>query len=101
MLFRSDLKVILEFGSVTFLLVSILMAYANFKIYKLTNSSLLISIVAIIGLSSGMVLIIYYEAVTQVEQLYFIGGIYMLLTFGAFLFSYKNKNSTIIKGLKE
>lgn len=94
-----DLKIILEFGSVTFLLVSMIMAYANFKIYKLTNSSLILSTIAIIGLAGGMILIIYYEATTQVEQLYFIGGIYLVLTFGAWLFSYKN--STIIKGLKK
>ncbi len=87
-----DLKVILEFGSVTFLLVSMIMAYANFKIYKLTDSSLIISVIAIVGLFGGLVLIIYYEATTQVQQLYFIGGIYIVLTFGAWLFSKFNKH---------
>ncbi|MFT5660936.1 MAG: amino acid transporter [Sulfurimonas sp.] len=82
-----DLKVILEFSSVTFLLVSLLMAYANFRIYKKTNASLSITIIAMIGLFSGMVLIIYYEYTTQVEQLYFIGGLYLLLTFGAWIYS--------------
>ena len=82
-----NLKVILEFGSVTFLLVSLLMAYANFKIYKLTNSSLLLTIMAMAGLAVGTVLIIYYEATTQIEQVYFIGGLYLSLTFGAWLYS--------------
>ena len=84
-----NLEVILEFGSVTFLLVSMLMAYANFKMYKLTDSSLIITILAMLGLVVGTVLIIYYEATTQIEQIYFIGGLYVLLTFGAWLFSLK------------
>jgi len=88
-----DLKIILEFSSVTFLLVSLLMAVANFKIYKQTSSSLTITILAIIGLFIGMVLILYYEYTTQMEQLYFISGLYILLTFGAWIFSkfYKKK----------
>jgi len=86
-----DLKVILEFSSVTFLLVSLLMAYANFKIYKKTSSSLFITILAILGLLLGMVLILYYEYTTQVEQLYFIGGLYIILTLGAYLYSFQKK----------
>lgn len=86
-----NLKVILEFSSVTFLLVSLLMAYANFKIYKKTSSSLTMTILAIIGLSVGMVLILYYEYTTQIEQLYFIGGIYILLTIGAYLYSLRGE----------
>ncbi|MCW9026093.1 MAG: APC family permease, partial [Thiovulaceae bacterium] len=48
-----DLKVILEYGSVTFLLVSILMAFANFKIHKFTNSSLFLTFIALFGLIAG------------------------------------------------
>jgi amino acid transporter len=86
-----DLKVILEFSSVTFLLVSLLMACANFKIYKKTSSSLFMTVLAMIGLLLGMVLILYYEYTTQVEQLYFIASIYIVLTLGAFLYSKKRK----------
>jgi len=88
-----NLKVILEFGSVTFLLVSFLIAFANFKIYKQTNSSLFITIVAMIGLALATILIIYYEYTTQVEQLYFIGGLYIVLTISAFIYS-KTKHKT-------
>ena len=87
-----DLKVILEFSSVTFLLVSFLMAYANFRIYKKTSSSLFITILAIIGLLLGMILILYYEYTTQVEQLYFIGGLYIVLTLGAYFYSFRKNN---------
>ena len=82
-----DLKVILEFASVTFLLVSFIMAFANYKIYKLTKSSKTLSILAMIGLFMGTALIIYYEAITEDEELYFIFAIYIFLTFGAWLFS--------------
>jgi len=88
-----DLKVILEFSSVTFLLVSLLMAIANFKIYRKTSSSLTITILAIVGLFIGMVLILYYEYTIQIEQLYFIGGLYILLTMGAWIYAY-SKNTT-------
>ncbi len=87
LILMGNLKVILEFGSVTFLLVSFLTAYANFKIYKQTNSSLFITILAMIGLAVGTILIIYYEYTTQVEQLYFIGGLYILLTIFAYIYS--------------
>ena len=82
-----SLKVILEFGSVTFLLVSLLMAIANFQIRDLTRSSAVITSLSIVGLSVGTGLILYYEAVHQIEQLYFIGGLYLLLTAASWLYS--------------
>ncbi len=82
-----SLEVILEFGSVTFLLVSLLMAVANFKIRHLTGSSPIITIVSIFGLSLGTTLILYFELKHQPEQLLFIVGLYALLTLGSWLFS--------------
>jgi hypothetical protein len=87
-----DLKVILEFGSVTFLLVSLLMAFANLKIYKQTSSFLPFILLAIGGLFIALILILYFEYKNQIEQLYFIGGIYMVLTLGAILYSWNNKS---------
>lgn len=81
------LELILEFGSVTFLLVSLLMAYANYKIRDLTNSSLMLTSLAILGLMSGTTLIFYYEFTTQLHQMFFIGGIYILLAIGSWLYS--------------
>jgi len=63
-----SLEVILEFGSITFLLVSLLMTYANFKIRHLTSSSVFITITSLIGLLAGTVLIFYYEISTNVIQ---------------------------------
>lgn len=81
------LELILEFGSVTFLLVSVLMAYANYKIRDLTNSSSVLTIFAIVGLLSGTLLIFYYEFSNQLQQMLFIGGIYIVLTVGSWLYS--------------
>lgn len=82
-----NLRVILEFGSVTFLLVSLLMAYANFKIRHKTKSSVFLTLFAIITLFTGMVLILYYEIMTQIEQLYFIVGLYSFLSLSAYVYA--------------
>ena len=82
-----SLQVILEFGSVTFLLVSLLVAYANFKIRGLTNSSLLFTILSIVALLLGTGLILYYKFTNQPEQLIFILGLYTVLTVSSWLFS--------------
>lgn len=82
-----DLEVILEFGSVTFLVVSMLMAYANFKMRKFTNSSAIISLIAFMSLLIGIGFIFYYEYTSNIMQIYFIGGIYIVLTISAWLFA--------------
>jgi len=87
-----SLEMILEFGSVTFLLVSLLMAYANFKIRDLTDSSFIITIVSMLGLIIGTVLILYYEFINQPQQLVFIVGLYILLTISSWLFSRNNNH---------
>lgn len=82
-----SLQLILEFGSVTFLLVSALMAYANFKIRDLTHSSPVLTALALLGLVLGTVLIVYYEINNQPQQLLFIASLYVLLTLGSWLYS--------------
>ena len=84
------LELILEFGSITFLLVSLLMAIANFKLRNVTNSHVMVTIMAIIGLSIGSMLILYYEFKTKWEQMIFIIALYLVLSIFAFFFSKKN-----------
>ena len=91
MVLAGSLQVILEFGSVTFLLVSLLMAYANYKIRHLTDSSAVLTILSLFGLMIGTILIFYYEISSQIQQLFFIGGLYALLTLGSWLYSKKTK----------
>jgi amino acid transporter len=82
------LRLILEFGSITFLLVSLLMSIGNFKIRKATNSSLSITLISIFGLSAGSILILYYEFQNNPKQLLFIAFIYIILTIGAWTYAH-------------
>jgi len=86
------LQLILEFGSITFLLVSLLMAIANFKIRKQTNSSTLFTLISISGLSVGSVLILIYEYQTNPEQMFFIVILYLLLALTAWGYAKMTKN---------
>jgi amino acid transporter len=81
------LELILEFGSLTFLLVSLIMAYANFKLRKETGSSALLSALSIAGLAMGAMLVIYYELTTKPEQIIFILALYAVLTIAARFFA--------------
>ena len=83
LILAGGLRLILEFGSITFLLVSLLMAIANFKIRHATDSSTLFTSIAILGLSTGSILILWYEYKTKPEQMLFILILYALLTVGA------------------
>jgi len=80
------LELILEFGSITFLLVSLLMAIANFKIRKKTKSSEFLTLLSILGLSTGGILILYYEFKNHLMQMFFIIVTYIVLALGAWLF---------------
>ncbi len=91
-----NLEVILEFGSITFILVSWLMGLANLKIRDKTNSSLTIIIVSLVGLFTGASLIVYYEINSDIRQIYSTCVIYLVLTLGAWLFS-KIENKKVAK----
>ena len=88
------LELILEFGSITFLLVSMLMAIANFKVRRKTKSSSFLTLFAIFVLSLGGILILYYEFTTQLHQMLFIVGLYLLLALGAYLYAKKQERKT-------
>jgi len=89
-----SLQVILEFGSVTFLLVSLLMAYANFRIRHKTRSSAFITVISVVGLGVGTVLILYYEFNNKPEQVFFILANYLILTVVAWLYSINKHHQT-------
>lgn len=89
------LELILEFGSITFLLVSLLMAVANYRIRTKTNSSKLLTVLSIIGLGSGGILILYYEFTTKWEQMIAIVVLYVLLGIGAWFYSKKEEKKQV------
>jgi amino acid transporter len=86
------LQLILEFGSITFLFVSLLMAIANYKIKEKTKSSKIITLLAIIGLTVGGILILYYEFKNNWTQMVFILFMYFILAVGAWIYSRKRTN---------
>ena len=90
------LELILEFGSITFLLVSLLMAIANHKIRDRTNASGLWTVISIIGLSIGGILILYYELSNKWEEMAIILLLYLILALAARFYSKK----AFIKGKK-
>lgn len=79
------LQAILEFGSVTFIIVSFLMALANFKKRSETDSSLLLTLVAMISLFAAAVLIFVFEFIHAPKQLVSILVIYGILIVGALI----------------
>lgn len=81
------LRLILEFGSITFLLVSLLMSVANFKMRKETKSSLTFTLLSIGMLFMGALFILYYEFKNNPEQLLFIIVLYGVLTLSAWGYS--------------
>lgn len=85
------LELILEFGSITFLLVSLLMAVANFKIRDKTASSTFLTGLSIFGLGIGGILILYYEFTTKWEQMMAIIILYIILAIGAWIYSKKKE----------
>ena len=85
------LELILEFGSITFLLVSLLMAVANYKIRDKTNSSKWLTGLSVFGLGVGGVLILYYEFTNKWEQMIAIIVLYVILALGAWMYSKNQK----------
>lgn len=96
LIFSGGLTLILEFGSITFLLVSLLMAAANYKKRKETKSSDWLPIVALVGLAGGTGLILYYEIKNKPDQMIFIGAMYVVLTLLAWGYArYHDKHSAV------
>lgn len=89
-----DLELILEFGSITFLLVSLLMAYANFKIRLLTHASTTVTIIALVGLSFSTLLIIYHLTMDKPKQMAFIVALYIFLALLAWIYAKISKRNS-------
>jgi amino acid transporter len=79
------LQVILEFGSITFIIVSFLMALANFKKRRETDSHLILTLVAMICLFVAGALILAFELLHAPEQVVSIVVIYAILIVGALI----------------
>ena len=87
LILSGELRLILEYGSITFLLVSLVIAFANYTIRDITQSSILMASLAISCLMCGVGLIFYYELSNHLDLVLYIIGLYLLLSVGAWKFS--------------
>jgi fatty acid desaturase len=85
LIFSGGLNLILEFGSMTFILVSLLMALSNFKMRRESGSSTVLALIAMAGLAAAAIFIVYFEATHAAAQLVSILGIYCVLIAGAYV----------------
>lgn len=89
LILSGGLKVILEFGSITFIMVSFLMAYVNYKKRNETKTHIFHAIFAMSGLFTAGVLIFYFEYKENPEQLIYICSIYAIIIILSALYSAK------------
>ncbi|MEZ4820225.1 MAG: APC family permease [Bdellovibrionota bacterium] len=85
-----ELETIIEFGSITFIVVSFLMAMINYKLHTKTGTHPWIALSAMIMLGLSCLAILYYELTQNVHQMLYIGGVYALLIGLAKIFSRKH-----------
>lgn len=86
------LETILEFGSITFIMVSFLMSYANFRIRAKTKTHPTLAVLTMALLSSSLLSILFYESKKDPWQIISIFIVYILLSLFAILYSQLQKN---------
>lgn len=89
LILSGGLELILEFGSITFIVVSLVMAYCNFKIRQYTGANPILAFIAMFGLLIAGLLILYFEYNESPEELINILGLYVLLIIGSFFYARK------------
>jgi len=91
LILSGGLQIILEFGSITFIIVSFLMAYANYIKRHETKTHIFPAVIAMLGLLLGGILIFYFEFEENPLQLIYILLMYLLLILGAYIYAKKNE----------
>ncbi|MCB0430145.1 MAG: amino acid permease [Flavobacteriales bacterium] len=95
LMLSGGLETILEFGSITFILVSFLMAVANFKMRRQTHAQPWMAVAAMAGLLGAAILIVRYEFDEQPGQMLRILMLYGILALLAWLYARWKKRSEI------
>jgi hypothetical protein len=81
------LVLILEFSSLTFILVSFLMALANLRIRDKTDSRLSLTLAALLGLGGAGALLVYYQLATDPLHLGVTLALYVAIALSARLYA--------------
>jgi len=87
MVLLGGLEELLEFSSITFILVSLLMAYANFVKRKETGTHAALAIGAVVLLAIGMLAILRYQWLFHIRALVVTFGLYAALGIGAAIYA--------------
>lgn len=95
LILSGGLQLILEFGSITFIIVSFLMAYTNFRKRAETKTHILPAVIAMSGLLLAAILIFYFELKENPMQFLYIVSIYLLLIAGSRLYSRRKKITAV------
>lgn len=95
LILSGGLQIILEFGSITFIIVSFLMAYANYRKRKESNTNVVVAIIAMIALFCSGILIFYFEYTENLKQLFYIFIVYFILIIGAYFYALRQKRTSI------
>ncbi|MCB0397870.1 MAG: amino acid permease [Flavobacteriales bacterium] len=91
LILTGGLQDILEFGSISFIVVSFLMALANYKKRKETRTHIFPALVAMVGLFAAGLLILYFEWTENKPQLGVVLGVFFVLILGATFYAARNK----------
>jgi len=83
MVVLGGLEELLEFGSITFMIASFMMALANLKMRHETKTPLFLAMLALIALSGAVVAVLVYQATVNPQALFVTIGIYLMLGLGA------------------
>ena len=86
------LEEILEFGSITFIIASLLIAWANLKMRKQTHTHGSIAALAVLALGASAAAILWYQWRTHPRALAATLGLYLALTIGAAVFARRAGN---------
>ncbi|MCB0795827.1 MAG: APC family permease [Flavobacteriales bacterium] len=87
LILSGGLQLILEFGSITFIIVSFFMARANYKVRRKTNTRAFIALFAMLALMLACVAVLWFEYQENRPQLIAILGIYSVLFIGSYGYS--------------
>lgn len=91
MVMLGELEELLEFSSITFIIVSLLMAYANFVKRKQTGTHPLLALGAMVFLAIAMFAILRYQWLFHPRALAVTFGIYIALGVGATTYAWRRK----------
>lgn len=92
LVWSGSLEKVLEFGSITFMASSLLVAVAAYKVRRQARASSLILVSSIIGLLAGIVLLVAYQVTQETTTISYTFGLYAIIGLLAAYYARRNTN---------